>query len=147
MSSSLRASASSCWSGAWSWRRWRTAIGLVLAYPIAYFLAFRASRHVVRVVLLLITIPFLVNYVIRNFAWSYLLGRNGPINDAIIGLGLSDGPVDWLLYSDFSVYVGLIAAYMPFMSSRSGSRCRASTGDRSRPAGCWVRTRSSPSFA
>lgn len=92
-----------------------TAIGLVIAYPIAYFLAFRASRHVVRVVLLLITIPFLVNYVIRNFAWSYLLGRNGPINDAIIGVGLSDGPVDWLLFSDFSVYVGLVAAYMPFM--------------------------------
>ncbi len=92
-----------------------TAIGLVIAYPIAYFLAFRAPRRIVRIVLLLITIPFLVNYVIRNFAWSYLLGRNGPINEGIAALGLSDGPVDWLLFSDFSVYVGLVAAYMPFM--------------------------------
>jgi ABC-type spermidine/putrescine transport system permease subunit I len=92
-----------------------TAVGLLIAYPIAYFLAFRASRTVVRIVLLLITIPFLVNYIIRNFAWAHLLGRNGPINNAIIALGISDQPIDWILFGDFSVYVGLIAAYMPFM--------------------------------
>jgi ABC-type spermidine/putrescine transport system permease subunit I len=92
-----------------------TAIALVIAYPIAYFLAFRASRAVSRVILLLLTIPFLVNYIIRNFAWAYLLGRTGPLNALLLELRLVDKPVDWLLFSDFSVFVGLIASYMPFM--------------------------------
>lgn len=92
-----------------------TVLGLLIAYPVAYFLAFKASIGVTRVVLLLITVPFLVNYVIRNFSLAYLLGRSGPINDVILALGLSDVPLDWLLYSEFSVYVGLVAAYMPFM--------------------------------
>jgi ABC-type spermidine/putrescine transport system permease subunit I len=92
-----------------------TVISLLLAYPLAYFLALRTSRHVTRVVLLLLTIPFLINYIIRNFAWAFLLGRTGPINETLIALGLSDGPVDWLLFSNFSVFVGLVASYMPFM--------------------------------
>ncbi|MDG4898395.1 ABC transporter permease [Mesorhizobium sp. WSM4976] len=92
-----------------------TALSLVIAYPIAYLLARLSRPAVTRIVLLLLTIPFLINYIIRNFAWAFLLGRNGPINHALIGLGVTDAPVDWLLYSTFSVYVGLVASYMPFM--------------------------------
>jgi ABC-type spermidine/putrescine transport system permease subunit I len=66
-------------------------------------------------VLLLVTVPFLINYIIRNFAWTWLLGRTGPINTGLMTAGLTDGPVDWLLYSDFAVFVGLISSYMPFM--------------------------------
>ena len=124
-----------------------TAIGLVIAYPIAYFLAFRASRHVVRVILLLITIPFLVNYVIRNFAWSYLLGRNGPINDAIIGLGSATAPSTGCCSATSRSMLGSSPPTCRSWSSRSGSRSRASTGARSRRAGCWARIRSSPSCA
>lgn len=92
-----------------------TAISLLLAYPIAYYLAMKASRRSVRVVLLLITVPFLVNYIIRTFAWTRLLDRNGPINASLQGLGLVSHPVSWLLYSNFAVLVGLITSYMPFM--------------------------------
>lgn len=92
-----------------------TLFSLILAYPIAYLLALRVRPEVTRIVLLLLTIPFLVNYVIRNFAWAYLLGRNGPVNDAVIVLGLTDRPLDWLLFGDFSVFVGLISSYMPIM--------------------------------
>ena len=92
-----------------------TVIGLAAAYPIAWFLAMRASRHATRVVLLLFTIPFLVNYVIRTFSWSYLLGRNGPVNWLLTASGITDAPIDWLLYSDFAVVVGLFTSYMPFM--------------------------------
>jgi ABC-type spermidine/putrescine transport system permease subunit I len=60
-------------------------------------------------------VPFLINYIIRAFAWTSLLGRTGPVNIALISLGLTDGPVDWLLYSDFAVLVGMISSYMPFM--------------------------------
>ena len=59
--------------------------------------------------------PFLINYIIRNVAWTYLLGRNGPVNAAIQSAGLSDAPIDWLLYSDFAVFIGLVSSYMPFM--------------------------------
>jgi ABC-type spermidine/putrescine transport system permease subunit I len=92
-----------------------TAISLLIAYPIAYFLAFKARPTVTRAILLLFTVPFLINYIIRTFAWTYLLGRSGPINETIMSLGVTDGPVDWLLYSDFAVFVGLISSYMPFM--------------------------------
>lgn len=89
--------------------------GLALAYPIAYFLAMHARKEIGRTVLLLFTVPFVVNYIIRNFSLAYLLGRTGPINRALIGAGLVQRPVDWLLFSDFSVSLGLIASYMPFM--------------------------------
>ena len=59
--------------------------------------------------------PFLINYIIRTFAWTYLLGRAGPINSLLLGLGIVSTPVDWLLFSDFAVFVGLISSYMPFM--------------------------------
>jgi ABC-type spermidine/putrescine transport system permease subunit I len=92
-----------------------TFLGVLIAYPVAYFLAFRGSPLVTRLTLLLITVPFLVNYIIRNFSLAFLLGRGGPVNQALMYLGIVDQPVDGLLFSNFSVYVGLIAAYMPFM--------------------------------
>jgi len=92
-----------------------TVVGVLVAYPIAYVLAVKASRQTTRLVLLLFTIPFLVNYVIRTFSWSYLLSRTGPINQSLIALGLASQPVDWLLYSDFAVFIGLLTSYMPFM--------------------------------
>src|SRR5579863_9089044 len=55
-----------------------TILSLLIAYPIAYFLAFKARPATTRLVLLLFTVPFLVNYIIRTFAWTYLLGRTGP---------------------------------------------------------------------
>jgi ABC-type spermidine/putrescine transport system permease subunit I len=92
-----------------------TALSLLIAYPIAYFLAFKAKPAATRTVLLLFTVPFLVNYIIRTFAWTYLLGRTGPINSLLMAAGFTTGPVDWLLYSDFAVLIGLITSYMPFM--------------------------------
>jgi len=92
-----------------------TVLGLVLAYPIAYFLALRVRRDLARNVLLLFTVPFLVTYITRTFSWVYLLSRTGPVNRALIAGGVAERPVDWLLFSDFAVMVGLIGSYMPFM--------------------------------
>ncbi len=92
-----------------------TLLGLLLAYPIAYFLALRVRRDLARNVLLLFTIPFLVNYIIRTFSWVYLLSRTGPVNRALMAAGVTERAVDWLLFSDFAVFVGLISSYMPFM--------------------------------
>jgi len=92
-----------------------TAVGLVIAYPIAYLMAMRLPRDLSRTLLLLFTIPFVVNYIIRDISWVYLLDRNGPVNDVITGAGISDAPVDWLLYSNFAVTLGLVTSTMPFM--------------------------------
>ena len=91
-----------------------TLISLLLAYPIAYVLAYKARPNATRTVLLLLTVPFLINYIIRTFAWTYLLGRAGPINSLLLGLGIVSTPVDWLLFSQFAVLVGMVSSYMPF---------------------------------
>ncbi len=92
-----------------------TAISLLLAYPIAYFLARKARPEVTRIVLVLFTVPFLINYIVRNVAWTSLLGRNGAVNDFLLAAGVTEAPLDWLLYSDFAVFLGMISTYMPFM--------------------------------
>ena len=92
-----------------------TVLGLLIAYPIAWFLALRTSARTTRLLLMLFTVPFLVNYIIRTFSWSFLLGRTGPVNTVLMATGLTDAPLDWLLYSDFAVVTGLVASYMPFM--------------------------------
>jgi ABC-type spermidine/putrescine transport system permease subunit I len=92
-----------------------TAVSLMLAYPIAYFLCFRVQRKAARIMLVLFTLPFLVNYIIRTFSWSWLLGRTGPVNRTLEIIHLTNHPIDWLLYSDFAVLLGLVTSYMPFM--------------------------------
>ena len=92
-----------------------TVIMLLIAYPLALVVARRVPAVYTRPVLLLFAAPFLVNYIIRTFAWAEILSRNGPVNATLIALGLIDNPLDWLLFSNFSVYLGLVAAYMPFM--------------------------------
>lgn len=92
-----------------------TGLMLVIAYPIAWIIARSVRPSRVRGTLFLFSVPFLVNYIMRTFSWGDILARNGWINQALLSAGLVDGPVDWLLYSHFAVYLGLIAAYMPFM--------------------------------
>lgn len=92
-----------------------TTISLIIVYPVAYVLARFSRPGFVRMVMILFTVPFLISYIIRNFAWAFILGRTGPVNQFLIMTGITEGPVDWLLYSSFSVYVGLVGSYMPFM--------------------------------
>lgn len=87
---------------------------LLIAYPTAYAVHFLAGRHLQIVLLSLITIPFFTSYLIRAFAWRLVLGRSGLINTWLQALHLTDAPVDWLLFSNFAVIVGLVASYLPF---------------------------------
>lgn len=64
---------------------------------------------------LLLTVPFWTSNVIRMISWIPLLGRNGLINDVLQRLGITDEPVEWLLYSDFSVALALVHLYTMFM--------------------------------
>ena len=89
---------------------------LLLGFTIAYFLCFHVRTMTVQIVLFLIcTIPFWTSNVIRMISWIPLLGRNGLVNDGLIGLGLVDQPQDWLLFSEFSVVLAFVHLYTLFM--------------------------------
>jgi ABC-type spermidine/putrescine transport system permease subunit I len=92
-----------------------TVVMLAVAYLVAYLVTFKLQPHRTRIFLFLLSVPFLVNYVIRTFSWAYFLGRTGPVNQFLQWAGVTSQPLDWLLFSDFAVYLGLVAAYTPFM--------------------------------
>ena len=92
------------------------AITAVLGFSIAYFLAFHVQGTLMQTVLFIIcTVPFWTSNVIRMISWVPLLGRNGLVNQTLIGAGLVDQPVDWLLFSDFSVVLAFVHLYTMFM--------------------------------
>jgi len=91
-----------------------TVLSLLIAYPVAYYLA-RKTKKSRLTLLMLVIMPLWTSYLVRTFAWALILGRNGIINQAMQGVGLTDAPVDWLLYSEFAVTLALVHIYMPFM--------------------------------
>jgi putative spermidine/putrescine transport system permease protein len=92
------------------------AVSLLLGFTIAYFLAFHVRSPGVQTLLfVLCTIPFWTSNVIRMISWVPLLGRNGVVNQGLIGLGLVDQPVEWLLFSQFSVVLAFVHLYTMFM--------------------------------
>jgi spermidine/putrescine transport system permease protein len=90
-------------------------LATVLAYPIAYFLAFRAGRHAA-LYLTLLLIPFAVSYLLRVMAWRLMLGPEGGINSLLVALGLTDEPLRLLLYSRPAVVITLVYVWVPFAS-------------------------------
>ena len=91
-------------------------ITLVLGFSVAYFLAFHVHSSTLQTVLfILCTIPFWTSNVIRMISWVPLLGRHGLVNQALLGAGLVDEPVEWLLFSHFSVVLALVHLYTMFM--------------------------------
>ena len=92
------------------------AITLVIGFTIAYFLAFHVRSKTWQIVLsLLCTIPFWTSNVIRMIAWIPLLGRNGIVNQSLIDVGLISVPMEWLLFSEFSVVLALVHLFTFFM--------------------------------
>lgn len=89
-----------------------TAATVALAYPIAYFIAFRTNKKTLW--LLLITIPFWSSYLLRVFSWKLILGFNGVMNSALLSLGVIDEPLTFLLYNEFAVVLTLAHAWAPF---------------------------------
>jgi putative spermidine/putrescine transport system permease protein len=89
---------------------------LIIGFTIAYFLAFHVRSATTQMVLFLIcTIPFWTSNVIRMVSWIPLLGRNGLVNDALMKTHIVDKPVEWLLYSPFSVSLAFTHLFTFFM--------------------------------
>ncbi|WP_068109093.1 ABC transporter permease [Tropicimonas marinistellae] len=92
------------------------ALTLTIGFTVAYFLAFHVRSLQTQIALfLLCTIPFWTSNIIRMISWIPFLGRNGIANQTLIDWGLIDEPLEWLLYSDFSVILAFVHLYTLFM--------------------------------
>jgi len=86
---------------------------LLLGYPMAYAIS-RASSTRRTVLLMLVMLPFWTSFLLRVYAWIGLLKSDGVINNVLLALGLIHQPLV-MLQTDFSVYIGIVYSYLPFM--------------------------------
>lgn len=90
-----------------------TLVTVILAFPMAYFLSFKVKKNKA-LWLFLITIPFWTSYLLRVFLWKVILGYNGVLNSALMGLGIIDEPMTFILYNLNAVVITLAHAWAPF---------------------------------
>ncbi len=89
---------------------------LLIGFTVAYFLAFHVRTQRWQIALfLLCTIPFWTSNIIRMISWIPFLGRNGIANSALMSWGVTDRPLEWLLFSDFAVILAFVHLYTLFM--------------------------------
>ena len=89
------------------------ASATTLAYPVAYFLAFRAGRRA-GLYLIVLLVPFWTSYLLRVMAWKFMLGSEGVINSFLMYAGLIRQPLTALLYNRSAVVLTLIYVWIPF---------------------------------
>jgi spermidine/putrescine transport system permease protein len=90
-----------------------TVLTVLLAYPLAYYVAIDVKRHKM-MWLILITLPFWTSYLLRVFAWKIILGYNGVVNSGLEWLGVIREPLEFLLYNPFAVVLTLAHAWAAF---------------------------------
>jgi spermidine/putrescine transport system permease protein len=88
-----------------------TLICLVLAYPLAYYMATRSDRAR-NILLVLVMIPFWSNFLVRTYAWRVLLGTDGPVSQLSQAMG---GDPIRILFTNTAVLIGLVYGFLPFM--------------------------------
>jgi spermidine/putrescine transport system permease protein len=91
-----------------------TALTLVIGYPVAYALALRTPRRWKDLLLGLVVVPFWTSFLIRTYAWMFLLRTEGLLNHLLLGAGLRDHPLE-ILYTELAVMIGLVYGELPFM--------------------------------
>jgi spermidine/putrescine transport system permease protein len=90
-----------------------TVFALLIAYPLAYFIAFKSGRFK-NLLLVLVVAPFFASFLIRTYAWRTILADDGTINTFVAGLGLL--PDDRILATPIAVVAGLTYNFLPFMT-------------------------------
>jgi spermidine/putrescine transport system permease protein len=90
-----------------------SAVTVVLAYPVAYYISFHGGHHK-SLWLFLITIPFWTSYLLRVMAWKVILGYQGVLNTTLLGLGILDHPSDAFLYNTTAVIITLAHSWAAF---------------------------------
>lgn len=92
-----------------------SALSVALAYPLAYFIAFRVGSRKV-ILLTILVIPAWTSYLLRILAWRLILGSNGVLNSILLALGLIDEAAPILLYSMTAVTITLTYVWIPFVA-------------------------------
>jgi spermidine/putrescine transport system permease protein len=87
----------------------------VLAYPLGYFLSFRAGRHQLTWLTILV-IPAWTSFLLRILAWKVILGSTGALNSLLLWLGLIERASPILLFSREAVIVALVYVWLPFVA-------------------------------
>ena len=90
-----------------------TLLVLVIGYPVSYALS-RARGAAFTLILLCIVLPYFTSTIVRTYAWMVLLGRNGLINQLLLGSGLIDAPLN-LMYNRTGVIIGMTYVLLPYM--------------------------------
>jgi spermidine/putrescine transport system permease protein len=88
-----------------------TGLCVVLAFPVALFIVRSGRRK--HLYLQLVLLPFWTSFLIRLYAWMFLLRDTGLVNSALIAAGVITQPIQ-LLYNDGAVVLGLVYGYLPF---------------------------------
>jgi spermidine/putrescine transport system permease protein len=91
-----------------------TLVCLAASFPIAYYIAVAAPARRRNLLLGLVVVPFWTSFLIRTYAWMFILRTEGLLNHLLLASGLVHRPLE-LLYNDFAVLVGLIYGELPFM--------------------------------
>jgi spermidine/putrescine transport system permease protein len=89
-----------------------TVLCLAAAYPVAYWLGLRVAPRWRNPLLVLVILPFWTSFLVRMYAWIFILRSEGLLNLALGGLGL---PPLSLLYNDVAVMIGQVYGELPFM--------------------------------
>ncbi len=87
-----------------------TVICLLMGYPMAYWMATRSPR-VRNTLLLLMMLPFWTNFVIRTYAWRFIIAREGILNNTLLATGILNEPLN-LLFTDNAVILGLVYGWV-----------------------------------
>jgi len=91
-----------------------TLCDLLLAFPVAFWLARRVRRNR-EIALFLVIFPLWSSYLIRIFAWKTLLGTSGILNSFLQWAHITNAPLSFLLYSKWSILIALTHIWLPFM--------------------------------
>jgi spermidine/putrescine transport system permease protein len=91
-----------------------TALNFAICYPLAYYMAQAGTAQKVRLLMLGLIVPYWVNEILRAFSLRLLLASRGLINQMLMGLGITDAPIDFL-GNNTGLYVGLSYAYLLVM--------------------------------
>jgi len=90
-----------------------TIICLILAYPVAYLLS-QSSPRVSNILMIMVVLPFFTAILVRTYAWMVILGRNGLLNQFLMGIGLTSSPLK-LMHNTIGVHIGMVHILLPFM--------------------------------
>ncbi len=90
-----------------------STLTVLLAYPVAYYISFHGGRHK-SLLLFLVTIPAWTSYLLRVMSWKVILGYNGVLNSALLGIGVIDEPSTAFLYNTNAVLITLTHAWAVF---------------------------------